>query len=493
MNNIIPLMLFNNLVFGFIIHNPNQDIDFQEPYVSIPPSISPSISPSIVTTILPSNPPSIPPSIPPIDCYSRDPRECNTLVESNYFDINCFSPYDQYGNHGCNAGGLPCCRFCEIGYFENITCIKSPPMHPSPESPPAIPPTPTFPPSPPSPPSPPPPPAPPMAPKPCRNSMPNNCYLLTESNYFDENCYATDDTYWNLGCNAGGLKCCRFCEFGNYRNIPCIESPPPPPSPPSPPPPKNPLSVRVDNIFIKPDDSIIELNMRLNTQIESFEEDKFKVKFQEKIFRTSRRRLRLNDIILRLRPGSVIVDIAIITDTVNLENTTAAIEAIPQEEFSEALNVTIIEMTEPTVIEYDPNIHDESIVNANSGLQTGENNKSSIYLIVIGIIFMSICAAIKAFKVYRKLKNNIIIRNKNIETDVLSHLDGVEHFKSYELSKKDKNINQNDEDDNLSDNQDDTDDKDGFEIINPQRLPTPKRVLLASVNNVYNTQETVTV
>ena len=96
--------------------------------------------------------------------------------------------------------------------------------------------------------------------------------------------------------------------------------------------------------------------------INSFDENKFKIKFQEKIYQKSKRIILLHDIVLRLRPGSIIVDIAIITDTFNLENTTAAIEAIPQEEFSEALNVTIIEMTAPTIIEYDANIHDRKSI-----------------------------------------------------------------------------------------------------------------------------------
>ena len=101
-----------------------------------------------------SHSPSFLPGIPNDACKIFIPKLCNTLIEPNYFDINCYSRDDVYGNLGCNAGGTICCRFCEFGHYKNISCIKSPSLPPLPYFPPKSPhyppisPSPNFPPSP---------------------------------------------------------------------------------------------------------------------------------------------------------------------------------------------------------------------------------------------------------------------------------------------------------------------------------------------------------
>ena len=144
------------------------------------------------------------------------------------------------------------------------------------------------------------------------------------------NCYSYYDIYGNLGCNAGGLKCCRFCEFGDYINISCIESPtsppplPPPISPPplpSSPPPKNPLVVPMPIIELPPKSSKIEFNMRIASTIETFDKDKFKRNLLKKLDKS----ISYKNILLRVRAGSLIVDIIILTNISIAQNTSTII------------------------------------------------------------------------------------------------------------------------------------------------------------------------
>ena len=263
-------------------------------------------------------------------CEEQIPNYCNDLTESNYFDPECFTYNDKYNNLGCNAGGLKCCRYCGFGPYINITCILSPNLPPRPPLPPKYP-LPLM---------------PPLPPKPCGIIIPNYCDSLIEKNYFDQNCYSYNDYYGNLGCNAGGLRCCRFCEFGYYENISCILSPSSPPIPPTQPiPPNNPLVVPIKNIYIPPKKSIIRFNIRIDSVIETFNINMFKKRLQKTLHRS----ILLKNIRLRVRAGSLIVDIIILTDDKIAKNTVKTIENMTPTALSNVLNVTVAEFSNPII------------------------------------------------------------------------------------------------------------------------------------------------
>ena len=281
-------------------------------------------------------------------CQANITDYCSSLTESHYFDSLCFSPNNtySYGNLGCNAGGLPCCRFCEFGQYENISCIESPSLPPTP---PAQPPKPPLPPA---PPISPPPPAPPYSPRPCGNIIYNLCDNLVEPHYFDPNCYSYNDVYGGLGCNAGGLMCCRFCGFGHYENISCIPSLSPPPAPP-----RNPLIMPIEDIFIPPKKSKIQFNIRINSNIETFDQKKFKRKIR-KVFKE---KIKPEHIIFRIRPGSLIVDVILLANTSIAENTSSIIDNMTPATLGNALNESVMELSQPIIEENDLNIEDKII------------------------------------------------------------------------------------------------------------------------------------
>jgi hypothetical protein len=248
---------------------------------------------------------------------------CDSISESNYFDSECDS-----GLLGCNAGGLECCRFCEFGVYSNVTCPKSPPTPPMrPPMPPRIP----------APPQSPMPSAPPRPPKPCGTVIPGYCDSLFEPNIFDTECLWSSDPYGGLGCNAGGLMCCRFCGFGVYSNISCFPSPSPPPLPP-----RNPMTIEPIDVIIPPMKSKIEFGIRIKETIETFDKQMFKKKLRGVLKTISDK-----NIILRTRPGSVIVDVVLIANETVIENTEKLIISMNKTTFSKALNVSVIQLSHP--------------------------------------------------------------------------------------------------------------------------------------------------
>lgn len=195
----------------------------------------------------------------------------------------------------------------------------------------------------------------------CKTFIPNLCDSLFEPNYFDKNCFSNDDLYGGLGCNAGGLICCRFCEFSQYKEVPCIKSPnlppfpPPLPSlPPSPllppftPPPNNPLIIQLPDKVINPDNAKINFHMRIRSTIESFDKTKFISKFKN-IFK---REFNPKKIKLYLRPGSLILDISITTNLSIVENTSKFMTTFTPNVLSEKLNISIIEISTPQIITF---------------------------------------------------------------------------------------------------------------------------------------------
>lgn len=257
-------------------------------------------------------------------CETNHTNYCGSLVEHNYFDSSCYTDNKthNYGDLGCNAGGLLCCRFCEFGLYENITCINQPPAPPMPPAPNA----------------------PPHSPRPCSTVPAKSCDSLVESNYFDITCHAHDDMYGGLGCNAGGLKCCRFCGFGNYKKISCFKSPAPPPAPP-----RNPLIMPIEDIYIPPKKSKIEFNIRINSEIEVFD----KMRFKRKLRKVFNEKISYEHIILRVRPGSVIIDVILLTNASIADNTTSIIDNMTPATLGVALNETVIELSSPIVVNND--------------------------------------------------------------------------------------------------------------------------------------------
>ena len=357
-----------------------------KPGKQIIPQISPDIpylSPQIFPDKSPSPSPS-PPLLPLINrfCEMTTNNFCNELIESNFYDKTCYTEYDQHANLGCNAGGLKCCRFCEFGLYINITCVKSPSLPPYPFIPPTSPPLPPTPPCYPRPPTAPPPSLPPRSPRPCGTIIPNYCSKLVEKNYFDEDCFSYTDPFGNLGCNAGGLKCCRFCEFGYYENISCILSPSLPPYPP-----KNPLSLPTEKIFIPPKKSKIVFNVRIDSVIETFNRNIFKRRLLRKLHRS----ISISNIILRIRPGSLIVDVIILADDSVADTTMHIIENMTPKTMSDVLNISVAEFSAP-IIENDKS----------------EYMKNNLLIIMFILCVVSLfCIIVVIICNYKKLKKNV--------------------------------------------------------------------------------------
>lgn len=207
------------------------------------------------------------------------------------------------------------------------------------------------------------PPAPPNLPSDICSYYPNQCHLLHEPNYYDKNCFSPNDIYGGLGCNAGGLICCRFCEFSQYKDVPCIASPSLPPSPPPlpsfppspslppmPPPPNNPLIIRIDEKVDDPEKAKVKIHMRIRSTIESFDKPRFVRNFR-KVFK---RKIWPENINIRIRPGSLILDIALTTNVTIAENTSLFMQTFTPAILSKQLNVSIDEISEPEIINYEP-------------------------------------------------------------------------------------------------------------------------------------------
>ena len=261
----------------------------------------------------------------------------------------------------------------------------------------------------------------------CKKFIPNLCDVLREPNYFDVNCYSNDDPYGGLGCNAGGLICCRFCEFSQYSNVPCILSPSLPPSPflpPAPPPstpPKNPLIISIGEPIRDPDKAKVNFHMRINSNIESI--NKFDI--ENKLFNIFNR-VPPKYIQINFRPGSLIIDVSILTNSTLIQNTSNVIDTLTTVELSEVLNVSVIELTPPLVENY---ISSQEII----------NNKR-LYNTLIGAILIF---CINLFCLYRCIKkcnnkenNKIEFKKKNFNKDAefkVDRLSGVLACKQTEL------------------------------------------------------------
>ena len=343
-------------------------------------------------------------------CETNIKNYCNSLTESHYFDANCFSPNNtySYGNLGCNAGGLPCCRFCEFGAYENISCIESPSPPPTP---PLIPP---MPPTPPAPPQQPPPPQPPHTPRPCGNRIPNYCGDLSEPNYFDPDCYSYNDMYGGLGCNAGGLKCCRFCGFGYYENITCSPSPSLPPAPP-----RNPLIMPIEDIYIPPKKSKIQFNIRIDSVIETFDKKRFKRKIR-KVFKE---KVEPENIIIRVRPGSLIVDVILLANTSIAKNTSSIIDNMTPVTLGNALNESVMELSTAVVANHVSNKDEDIIIYTAFPL---------FMLSMISLISGSICLCCY-YKKLKKITNkarHITVRKSSSNKKELQGLASMLTYKS---------------------------------------------------------------
>lgn len=341
-------------------------------------------------------------------CDNYNVSDCDELSERNYFDSMCFSPNSThiYGDLGCNAGGKPCCRFCEFGNYINVSCIASPSVPPFP---PLSPPLPPFPPLLPPPPSPP---APPLSPRPCAHIVHNLCDGLVEPHLFDTNCYAHNDVYGNLGCNAGGIQCCRFCGFGNYENISCIQSPSMPPLPP-----RNPLIMPIVDVYIPPEKAKIEFNIRIGSSIEEFDENKFK----KKIRNVFRNRILTKDIKYRIRPGSLIIDVLLITNNSMTEEAFEILDTMTPSTLGVVLNESVIELS-------------EAIVETHRPVEVFIEKEDITYpLFMLSIIIVS-CSGVCFYCCYKKLKRvirdtDIFMKetssNKNVELDGLKYIDDI--------------------------------------------------------------------
>jgi hypothetical protein len=262
------------------------------------------------------------------------------------------------------------------------------------------------------------PPAPPNLPSDICSYYPNYCYLLDEPNYYDKNCFSQNDPYGGLGCNAGGLICCRFCEFSQYSSVPCIQSPslppyppplpslPPSPSPPpSPPPPNNPLVIKIDDKVIRPDKAKVKIHMRIRSTVESFNKPKFISDFRH-IFKRS---ISPDNIKIRIRPGSLILDISVTTNLTIVENTTSFVESLSPDILSKELNISVSEVSDPEIILYEPEVEDHVYIIAIS------------FLLVTAVIYYIIKYI---YKIYNKKKEK---KTELFKSD--TRLSGLEEFK----------------------------------------------------------------
>tara|TARA_B100000902_G_scaffold400050_1_gene475216 strand:+ start:8936 stop:9874 length:939 start_codon:yes stop_codon:yes gene_type:complete len=264
----------------------------------------------------------------------------------------------------------------------------------------------------------------------CKIFIPYLCDSLLESNYFDVNCYSNDDPYGGLGCNAGGLICCRFCEFSQYINIPCILSPSlppspfPPPSPPPSPPPLNPLIISIGDSIVDPNKAKINFHMRLNSNIETIDIDIF----ENKILNILKNIAERNQVIFNFRPGSLLVDISIITNITLVENTTNFIDAITTSDLSEQINITIVEMTPAIVERYSYDNSDEK--------SNYEKVYMSAILVCSGLILCLLwCTRNRVTVISNKfienvntIRKNINKTNENLDDFKVNRLSGVSVF-----------------------------------------------------------------
>lgn len=271
------------------------------------------------------------------------------------------------------------------------------------------------------------PPAPPNLPHNICSYYPNHCYLLHEPNYYDKNCFSNNDEYGGLGCNAGGLICCRFCEFNQYKDVPCIKSPslpplpppspltPPSPSPPpSPPPPNNPLVLPIKDIVINPDKAKVHLHMRIQSTIESFNKRNFVKKFR-KIFRHS---ISPDNILVFVRPGSLILDISVTTNVSIVDNTSYFMETFTPTLLSEELNMTVTEISEPEIIKYKENFFDYT---------------EYIYL-AIPISLLLFLITICFYKKYMKIKKQNLEKQIQISKE-FNRLSGLESYRAKNIQE----------------------------------------------------------
>ena len=312
------------------------------------------------------------------NCELYNSSHCNNLIERNYFDKMCFSPNSTYiyGDLGCNAGGKACCRFCEFGNYEKVSCIASPSAPPFPPLSPPQPPRPPLLPPPPSP------PAPPLSPRPCAHIVHNLCDSLVEPHLFDTNCYAHNDEYGNLGCNAGGIQCCRFCGFGNYENISCIQSPSMPPLPP-----RNPLIMPIVDANIPPEKAKLEFNIRIDSAIEDFDENKF----TRKIRNVFRNRILPKEIKYRIRPGSLIIDMLLITNNSIAEEASEILDSMTPTSLGIALNESVIELS-------------EAIVETHAPLEIELDKEDITYPLFMLCILVVSCSGVCFYCCYKKFK-----------------------------------------------------------------------------------------
>ena len=285
----------------------------------------------------------------------------------------------------------------------------------------------------------------------CKVFIPNLCDNLHESNYFDVNCYSNEDPYGGLGCNAGGLICCRFCEFSQYKSVPCILSPsqppffPPPPPPPFAPPsspPLNPLIISIGDPIIEPDKSKINFHMRIDSDIESIN----KINVQKKIFNIFDRYISKQFIRVNFRPGSLIVDVSIVTNITLTENTTNIIDHISKDEMSNVLNLTVVELS-PPIIE----VYQEEINNSDMG---------KYYIIGIVLMLFCFCIAYICYKYDYSCNNKKDLdlnrdnysnnnknknKNKNKEVYNINRLSGVSKYNETILFENTKDITKTNE------------------------------------------------
>jgi len=265
-------------------------------------------------------------------------------------------------------------------------------------------------------PAPPSPPPPPYSPRPCNTVPSKSCNRLVESHYFDNTCYAHDDIYGGLGCNAGGQKCCRFCGFGHYKNISCFPNPAMPPAPP-----RNPLIMSIEDIYIPPKKTKIEFNIRINSEIEVFDRRRFKRKLR-KVFKE---KIPLEHIILRVRPGSLIIDVILLANISLTTNTTNIIEDMTPETLGVALNETVIELSAPIVVnnDLDENMNEPTYI---------------VFPLFMLISIITICSSICLCCYYGKIKRlttRTKTRNVNIKKGKnrdIKELQGVSSLLTYE-------------------------------------------------------------
>ena len=168
-----------------------------------------------------------------------------------------------------------------------------------------------------------------------------------------------------------------------------------------------------------------------------------KINVKKKIFNIFDRYISKQFIRVNFRPGSLIVDVSIVTNITLTENTTNIIDHISKDEMSNVLNLTVVELS-PPIIE----VYQEEINNSDMG---------KYYIIGIVLMLFCFCIAYICYKYDYSCNNkkdldlnrdnysNNNNNKKNKEVYNINRLSGVSKYNETILFENTKDITKTNE------------------------------------------------